>query len=212
MIQRGLDWPCRSGSSGTRCCLAIVPLDGVEGEVVSTSIFRGSYSLLTHPKSFVRNASPKTHQDTQQLRLRRRGEVAARYLEAIMSQGNALSLNDLVQLINSSSDNTAAAHTLPSTESVLLTLQQRFKSDLPWINLGSTTLLSVNPLRHTGGLDDATAALYASPESLWPTEIDDRARATSSSSSAASAHPYDFAGRIFASLQRSGKSQAIIAK
>lgn len=118
----------------------------------------------------------------------------------------ATGLNDLVELVTSSGGSGSSAvqsYKVPSTETILASLQQRFKADLPWVNCGSSTLVGISPCKTLGDLSDASATAYERA-AFWEQSINEGA--------ALRPHPYEFAGRIFGALQRTGTSQAVVVR
>ena len=138
------------------------------------------------------------------------------------------SLSDLVELISIG----GASVVLPSAETILTTLQQRYKAEQPYSYAGASNLVVVNPLRVLGNLSDASAAQYErGSATAWGDAGSSQSAGSSAASSPSSAnpthhnattqgqgqqppqpHPYELAGRIYTSMQRNGKSQAIVFK
>lgn len=138
------------------------------------------------------------------------------------------SLSDLVELISTG----GASVVLPSAETILTTLQQRYKAEQPYSYAGPSNLVVVNPLRVLGNLSDASAAQYErGSATAWGSSSDSARSASSSVASSPSSanpthlnatiqgqdqgqqpHPYELAGRIYTSMQRNGKSQAVVFK
>lgn len=122
------------------------------------------------------------------------------------------SLPDLVGLLQQqhagSSDGAgvkSSAYTLPSSETILSALQQRYKGELPYIYAGATNLIAVNPLRVLPDLSDASAAHYMDGSATaWEKQAEE--------GQPPQPHPYELAGRIYTSMQRTGKSQAVVFK
>lgn len=137
------------------------------------------------------------------------------------------SLSDLVELISTGGGSVV----LPSAETILTTLQQRYKAEQPYSYAGASNLVVVNPLRVLGNLSDASAAQYErGSATAWGDAGSSQSAGSSAASSPSSAnpthhnatttqgqqlpqpHPYEIAGRIYTSMQRNGKSQAIVFK
>lgn len=121
-------------------------------------------------------------------------------------------ISDLVELIqqrsNGGTDGSTSSYTLPSSEAILTTLQQRYKAELPYIYAGATNLVAVNPLRILPDLSDASATRYEQGSATaWEKKLGE-----SENGMPNQPHPYELAGRIFTSMQRSGRSQAVVLK
>ena len=129
-----------------------------------------------------------------------------------MANAQWRTLSDLVELIQQqggSSTTTGvqatSSYTLPSSESLLSTLQQRYKAEQPYIYAGQTNLVAVNPLRVLPDLSNASSASYETcSATAWEKQLENDVQPQP--------HPYEFAGRVFTSMQRSGKSQAVVLK
>ena len=128
-----------------------------------------------------------------------------------MSNNTATSLDDLASLVNIGGSSGAVTVTVPSTESILSTLHARFKNgDLAAAWVGGDTLLCTNPCRATQSNGDAAALQYEQQDAYWgETRSNENA---SSATSKLAPHPYALAGRAYASMQRSGKSQGIVCR
>lgn len=130
------------------------------------------------------------------------------------------SLTDLVQLITSTSTGQSGgqSHTLPSNETVISSLNQRYKSELPFIYCGYSNLIAINPLRPLGSSSDANAQLYVEQisggggeeEEEDDDDEEDGNKQSSNKGDKLPAHPYGLACRVHLAMQRTGKSQAIV--
>lgn len=145
------------------------------------------------------------------------------------SPSTPLQLHDLVELIQttSHSGSSAATFTLPSADSILTTLNTRYKAEQPYINCGYSTLISINPLRVLENVNDQHARRYLAgiagdedEEGEEEEEEDPDSPLKSAQERESSAkkreklqpHPYEFAARVHLALQRTGKSQAIVLR
>ena len=149
------------------------------------------------------------------------------------SMANPSLVKDLVELVGSSNGpgtgaaGSVQAHTLPSNDAVLAALHQRYKADLCYTLCGPSQLVVVNPLQISQDLGDASARDYeksaswdqlvvaASPSTSSPKQSPtgkDSAGPSKVAIQEQRPHPYEFAARVFSSLQRSGKSQAIVLR
>lgn len=115
------------------------------------------------------------------------------------------SLADLTELIQQQQGAQSSSYTLPSSELLLSTLRERYRAELPYVYAGATNLIAVNPLRVLPDLSDASAAHYRNGSATAWEKADQEAQAPQP-------HPYELAGRVYTSMQRSGKSQAIVFK
>ena len=110
---------------------------------------------------------------------------------------------DLVNLINAQ----ASQVMLPTDDTIVSALQQRFRADLPYARISATSLLVVNPLRTLANLNDASAEDYRQKtyaNAKWEREQKD------SPDVALPPHPYELAGRVYHMLRRTGKCQAVV--
>ena len=132
------------------------------------------------------------------------------------SSSSPLAITDLVDLIHSTSHGSTLNHTLPSADAILGTLNVRYKAELPYINCGHSTLISINPLRPLENINDESARFYAGR--IQGEEEDDQQDEDSPANSprrdlnnaSVQPHPYEFATRIHLALQRTGKSQGVV--
>lgn len=133
-----------------------------------------------------------------------------------------MALGDLVELTQTSGTasnggNGAQTHTLPSFDGILSSLGTRFKGELPYINCGHDVLVAINPQRPLASLSDASAQAYIERiigDDAGDDEDDNEDGPTSPRAKRKreklQPHPYEFACRIHLSMQRTGKSQAVV--
>lgn len=77
-----------------------------------------------------------------------------------LSAKEAAAIHDFHQLTKSA----GGATLYPSDDALLALVQSRFRSDLPYTRLGSSTLVVVNPLKTLANLNDASARDYIESE------------------------------------------------
>jgi chitin synthase len=111
---------------------------------------------------------------------------------------SSASQTDLVGLLRTS--NTRAT-VVPSDDALVAVLSARYRSDLAYTSLASSTLVAVNPLRTLADVSDVSAKEYAER-----TNGGDGAGMSDSEQP----HPYDFAGRIWTAVRGLGRSQVIV--
>jgi len=110
---------------------------------------------------------------------------------------DAARLHDLADLVSSSD----SATLYPSEDTILSALNARFRSDLPYTRLGSSSLIVVNPLKALANTNDASAQDYEqktyrdveepTPSSLQP-------------------HLYELASRVYLLMRRTSKPQSVV--
>jgi chitin synthase len=114
----------------------------------------------------------------------------------------AISSGDLVDLVSSS----GSATVYPSEDTILAVLQARFRADLPYTRIGSSSLLVINPYKTLANVNDVSAKEYEersykdtslpmldSPRPLQP-------------------HLYDLAARVYLLMRRRNESQAVVTR
>lgn len=114
----------------------------------------------------------------------------------------AISSGDLVDLVSSS----GSATVYPSEDTILTVLQARFRADLPYTRIGSSSLLVINPYKTLANVNDVSAKEYEersykdtslpmldSPRPLQP-------------------HLYDLAARVYLLMRRRNESQAVVTR
>ena len=111
------------------------------------------------------------------------------------SQQLGVSSDDKVDLIQLLSNTTA-----PSEDEIVTTLQARFKNDLPYTRLSSSSLVVVNPNKPLGCTNDASAKEYA----------DQWYKDTSGNKSALQPHIYELAAKVYMHMRRSAEDQSVI--
>lgn len=111
--------------------------------------------------------------------------------------------SDLTSLISTGSSS------VPSEETVLSALQQRFRADLPYTRVSSTHLVVVNPLRTLSNLNDASAEEYRKKTYADTTWLNGQKETPDL---ALPPHPYELAGRVYHMMRRTNQSQAVVFK
>ena|ERR1043165_4676613 len=110
-------------------------------------------------------------------------------------KNRGVSSDDKVDLIQLLSNTTA-----PSEDEIVATLQARFKSDLPYTRLSSSSLVVVNPNKHLSCTNDASAKEYA----------DQWYKDTSGNKSVLQPHIYELAAKVYMHMRRSAEDQSVI--
>ena len=87
----------------------------------------------------------------------------------------------------------------PNTDDIISLLQSRFRLDLPFIKLGSSSFITINPLKHLQSYNAESQREY-------------KDLTYEPSTSILQPHPYDLSSRILLSLKRKSVSQAVIYK
>ncbi|TIC40573.1 hypothetical protein E3Q08_03710, partial [Wallemia mellicola] len=85
----------------------------------------------------------------------------------------------------------------PNTDDIISLLQSRFRLDLPFIKLGSSSFITINPLKHLQSYNAESQREY-------------KDLTYDPSTSILQPHPYDLSSRILLSLKRKSVSQAVI--
>lgn len=112
--------------------------------------------------------------------------------------------SDLTTLVSSS---TSGQTLQPTEDDIVRILQQRFRADLPYTRISSSTLLVVNPLRNLSNLNDASAEDYRRrtyADAEWEKGQKD------SPETALPPHPYELASRAYHMMRRTSRSQAVV--
>ena len=112
----------------------------------------------------------------------------------------AIASGDLVDLISSS----ATATVYPSDDAILSVLSGRFRSDLSYTRIGSTSLVAVNPFKSISSVSEASAKEYE--ERCYK----DTGLSLVDSRKAIQPHVYELAARVYLLSRRRNESQAII--
>lgn len=118
---------------------------------------------------------------------------------ATLSSKEASAIHDIQLLVKSE----GGATLFPSDDLILNLLQQRFRSDLPYTRLGSSTLVVVNPLKTLANLNDASAKDYVESE-YTDTSGEEGPRGPMQP------HMYELAARVYLLMRRRKESQAVI--
>jgi chitin synthase len=113
-------------------------------------------------------------------------------------------VSDLTSLIGSTNISSAV---YPSDDAILSILQARFRSDLNYTRLGSTTLVAVNPLRTQANLNDASAESYIKQ---CYSNVDWEEKLAAHPEAALPPHPYELGLRVYHRMRRTKASQAIV--
>jgi chitin synthase len=114
----------------------------------------------------------------------------------------AIASGDLTDLVSASTQATI----YPNDDAILAVLQARFRADLPYSRIGSSSLVAVNPYKSLANVNDASARDYEercyrdtslpmvdSPRPLQP-------------------HLYDLAARLYLLMRRRRESQTVISR
>lgn len=118
---------------------------------------------------------------------------------------------DLVKLAESTSSNGSNVN----EDTVLTLLQGRARYDLPYTNIGSRTLVVVNPLRTLGNLSDSSAEDYASryiTSRGAGSYGNNKGKGSGTMLGSDQPHPYDLAGKAWTIMRRKREHQAIVYK
>lgn len=113
-------------------------------------------------------------------------------------------MSDLTSLI---STNLSSAAVYPSDDAILSILQARFRSDLNYTRLGSTTLVAINPLRIQANLNEASAESYIKQ---CYSDFDWEERSAAHPETTLPPHPYELGLRVYHKMRRTKASQAIV--
>jgi len=116
-----------------------------------------------------------------------------------LSSKEAASTHDVTLLIKSQ----GGATLFPSDDLLLSLLHQRFRSDLPYTRLSSSTLLVVNPLKTLANLNDASARDYKESEYVDTTGDEPPGGPMQP-------HLYELAARVYLLMRRRKESQAVV--
>lgn len=113
-----------------------------------------------------------------------------------------MSLTNLLSL--QSGDSFSTTH-IPSEEALVDLLAQRWRIDLPYTELGSTTLVVLNPLRSLANVNDASAREYEKREYGIVRSGEDGVEG-----GRLQPHLYGMAGRAYLMMRRTGESQGVV--
>ncbi len=119
---------------------------------------------------------------------------------------------DLTSLVSSN----ASATVYPSDDAVLAQLQARFRADQPYTRLSGSALVAVNPMRMLASLNEASAEDYKvktyAAARWWDQQQQGQGEGAKGSSpdDVLPPHPYEFAARVYHSMRRTQRSQAIL--
>ena len=119
---------------------------------------------------------------------------------ASMSSSPATSSGDLTDLIAS----TGSTVIYPNDDAVLNVLQARFRADLPYSNIGSSSVVVVNPLKVLANVNDASAKEYE--ERCYK----DTTVPSAGSPKAPQPHLYELAAKVYLLMKQRKQSQAVL--
>lgn len=112
------------------------------------------------------------------------------------SNKDATAVHDLVSLIQAQGATTVS----PTDDAILSLLHARFRFDLPYTRIGSTSLIVVNPLKSLANTNDASAADYE--EKTY--------RDLTDSQHNLQPHLYELASRVYLLMRRTAQSQSVV--
>ncbi|EJU06309.1 hypothetical protein DACRYDRAFT_19523 [Dacryopinax primogenitus] len=112
---------------------------------------------------------------------------------------DGLSLRDLTELVSS----TSSSKVYPSEDAVVHALHTRFRADFPYTNLGSSSLIVVNPFKALASSSDATAKAYEE-KSYNNTDVQ------VDQNQVLQPHMYDMAARMYLMMRRRDESQSVV--
>ncbi|KAL4073788.1 glycosyltransferase family 2 protein [Scleroderma citrinum] len=112
----------------------------------------------------------------------------------------AIASGDLTDLVSTSS-----SQVVPTDDSLLSVLAARFRADLPYVRVGSTGLVVINPWKTLSNVNDASAKEYEERcyKDTGLSLIDPRRPQP---------HVYELASKVYLLMKRRGESQAVIAR
>jgi chitin synthase len=123
-------------------------------------------------------------------------------MAAAKEQKDPRSVHDLVSLIASTQTATTNPITIyPTDDSILSLLHARFRHDLPFTRLGSTSLVCVNPNKLL--VEDGDSNMHQVAEHAWDTS--GRWRKEDMQAGA-----YEFATRVYLAAKRWNKPQVVL--
>lgn len=114
---------------------------------------------------------------------------------------HAANTGDLALLVSSS----PSATVYPSDDAILAVLNTRFRSDLPYSRIGTTTLLVVNPYKALANVNDISAREYE--ERCYK-----ETGLSLASSTLLQPHPYELAAQIYLLMRRTRQPQSVITR
>jgi chitin synthase len=103
---------------------------------------------------------------------------------------------DLTQLVTGSTN-----RVYPSDDAIIDILQNRFRNELTWTWIRDSTLVSVNPQRALGNVNDASKRAY---EQAY------RDAGQEEGTPALQPHVYELANRVYLMMRRRKQSQSVI--
>lgn len=112
----------------------------------------------------------------------------------------AVSSGDLTDLVSSSSSTTV----YPSDDTIITVLQARFRADLPYTRIGSSSLVVVNPLKVLSNVNEASAQEYEEKS------YKDTSLPTADAPKPLEPHLYDLAARLYLLMRRRSQSQSVV--
>ncbi|KZO98083.1 glycosyltransferase family 2 protein [Calocera viscosa TUFC12733] len=114
---------------------------------------------------------------------------------------DGLSLRDLTELVSA----TSSSKVYPSEDAVVQALHTRFRADYPYTNLGSSSLVVVNPFKVLASSNDANARAYEE-KSYRDTDVQ------LDQSQMLQPHVYDMAAKVYLMMRRRNESQSVILR
>ena len=114
---------------------------------------------------------------------------------------HAVNTGDLVHLVSTSH----SATVYPSDDTIVTVLNTRFRSDLPYSRIGTTSLLVVNPYKSLANVNDISAKEYE--ERCYK-----ETGLSLASSRLLQPHLYELAAQIYLLMRRTKQSQSVIAR
>lgn len=91
---------------------------------------------------------------------------------------------------------------IPSEDSISSVLEKRYKKNIPYIQLGFSNMVIVNPYQSLETLNDSTLELYADVEYEDLSEKKPSLRP----------HVYQLAARMYFCMRRTGEDQSLILR
>lgn len=119
-----------------------------------------------------------------------------------MAANTAISSGDLVDLVSSSGTTTI----YPNDDAILSVLQARFRADLPYTRIGSSSLVVVNPYKTLASVNDVSAREYEERS------YRDTSLPMADSPRPLQPHVYDLAARMYLMMRRRNESQALVSR
>ncbi|KIO21052.1 hypothetical protein M407DRAFT_29316 [Tulasnella calospora MUT 4182] len=112
------------------------------------------------------------------------------------SNKDATAVHDLISLIQAQ----GATTVYPTDDAILSLLHARFRFDLPYTRIASTSLIVVNPLKSLANTNDASAADYEEKTYRDLTDSEHNLQP----------HLYELASRVYLLMRRTSQSQSVV--